>query len=274
MRNLDTINPEIAKPQNMLLMGGILTTITGVVGISFAHLAINPFMQNTLTIFGYSVLLSGVLLALISRILKWGWETHYFGVSIFPLLGLAILGWMPMFNLIFNDKFPLIISLGFLAFNLVLALWWSYCYVQLYRKAYSNKRLWQRIYVEEDDAVYYLREGDSRLLEKLKQTLFPSDSVTLALVGFPFCIALSLVLFAYWFPSINGEIYITLLSAPLCSICLGMIVKAYLIYFYYPWKIKRATGKNVYIDMASDDGLPPIEGITFNEENVDGAAKE
>lgn len=47
------------------------------------------------------------------------------------------------------------------------------------------------------------------------------------------------------------HIFLTVAGLPITLMCLGLAVRGYLIFYYYPWMLKRTTGKEVYVLMAA-----------------------
>jgi hypothetical protein len=46
-------------------------------------------------------------------------------------------------------------------------------------------------------------------------------------------------------------VFLAVSAIPINLLCLGVATKGFLIFYYYPWKIKRLTGKTVFVDMAT-----------------------
>jgi hypothetical protein len=114
------------------------------------------------------------------------------------------------------------------------------------------------LYSEEKDAVYYLQKGDVWLMEKkFKFYQIPSGylfvvAMVLSFLCVPFARALSR---SAGLPFVH--ILLTVMSLPIILMCTGLATRAYLIFYYYPWRIKRATAKDVYVDMSTKPNFRP-----------------
>jgi hypothetical protein len=254
LRNLDAINPPIAKPQTFVSIQAILPFIMGATGLALADGAAPtvPFMENPLSVFSLCLLLLSVLLAPIPWLFKWGWQVKYFGVTCFHGGSCALMGWTPMLSIVLYGKLPPAISLAFLGFNIALTIWWCRRFVLFFRRIHDNQSLWNHLYVEEQDAVYYAQKYDKWLFEKkFKFAQIPSNFFCVSAI----LIAFSLVPFMNTVTRLVGvpftHIFLAVGMVPINLIFLGMATKVFLIYCHYPWKIKCQTGKTVFIDMAT-----------------------
>ena len=89
------------------------------------------------------------------------------------------------------------------------------------------------------------------LEEKLK---FNQTPTAMMFIG-PMAMAFLLVLFIGPITRVVGvpftHIFLAVGGVPIVLWALGATTRGFLIFYYFPWKLKRATGKNVYVDMAS-----------------------
>jgi hypothetical protein len=133
---------------------------------------------------------------------------------------------------------------------------WCRRFTALYKKIFNSDELRACLYQEESDAVYYLQRGDKYLLEKkYKFRQFPS--------GWQFvgCLLLSFLLvpFGGTASSVIGvpfaNLFLLIGGFPVSLMCVGLAVRGWLVFFFYPCKIRRTTGKRVYVDMTAKPDL-------------------
>lgn len=87
--------------------------------------------------------------------------------------------------------------------------------------------------------------------KKFKVKQFPSNIVVLVSLGLAF-------LLIPFFGSVKHLVglpfpytFLTIASLPVTMMVLGITARGYLVFYYYPWKIKKETGKDVYVDMVT-----------------------
>lgn len=254
MRDLEAINPSIAKPQTFVAIETILPFFMGLMGLIFADDAAPtvPFMENPLSVFYLCLLLLSIMLAPIPLLFKWGWQAKYFGVTCFYGGSCALMGWTPILCIVLYGKLPFAISFGFLLINIFLTIWWCRRFVLFLRRIHNDSNLWAQLYVEEKDAVYYTQKYDKWLSEK-KFKFIQAPSIITFIV--PLAIAFLLVPFMPSVTHLVGMpftyVFLAVSAIPINLLCLGFATKGFLIFYYYPWKIKRQTGKTVFVDMAT-----------------------
>ena len=265
MRDLDAINPQIARPNTLTSYLFFLPFFAGLGGWALADGAAPnvPFNDNPIAVFSIGLLLLSLLLAPVPWLFKWDWRSRYFGSGLFLLGAFALTGLIPLLCIVVYGRLPRWVSWGFLLFEVGLIVWWCRRFVLLYRRISADTELWKRIYVEESDVVYYLQRADKWAMEeKFKFAQMPSSMLMLL----PMIIAFLLVPFMSSVTRFVGvpftHVFLTIAGIPIVLLCLGLATRGYLIFYYYPWKIKRATGKNVYVDMAS--WPPDLESTQTN----------
>lgn len=254
MRNLDAINPSIAKPKSLGSIGALVPLILSASCVTLADGAAPhiPFNQNPLSIFCLGVVILSLLFLFIPRIFNWGWQAKYFGIPLFYVGSLALVGWIPILCIVLYGKLPLWFTLAYLGINIGLTYWWCNRFIIIFKNIYDDPKLHNCLYVEEQDAVYYMQKGDVWLLEKkFKFSQFPSNIFLISAM----IIAFLLVPFMGVLTQLIGvpftHIFLAVALVPINLFALGFTTKSILGFYYYPWKIKRQTGKDVYVDMAS-----------------------
>lgn len=210
-----------------------------------------PTVDNTVAGFSVGLVLLSLLFAPVPWVFKWGWHSRYFG-AVAPLLGSAALSALiPLFCIAFYGRLPFWVSGCLIFLEVGLIVWWCRRFVVFYRRIFADNRLFRSIYEEEDDAVYYLQRVDKWAMDKFKFAQMPSSSMLLV----PMILAFLLAPFMNSVTRFTGvpftHVFLSIAGIPIVLLCLGLATRGYLIFYYYPAKIKRATGKDVYIDMAS-----------------------
>jgi hypothetical protein len=130
----------------------------------------------------------------------------------------------------------------------------------LYAEVFNDDMLRLAIYEEELDAVYYMRRGDELLLKKhYKFSQMPRDRYFLffMVLGVSVIPAMGQVRSYIGIPFVHTFLLITML--PVSWMSIGFAVRGFLIFYLYPAKIKNATGKDVYVDLASKPQCHPIK---------------
>ena len=108
------------------------------------------------------------------------------------------------------------------------------------------------MYEEESDAVYYIRSGDEFLIDKYyKFSQMPRDRyfalfIVIALLMTPVMDAVCAFVGA---PFVH--IFLLVAMLPVSWMSFGFATRGFLIFYFYPTKIKRKTGKDVYVDLVS-----------------------
>jgi hypothetical protein len=254
LKNLDSINPSIAQPRTFASLGALLPFLTGVFCIPLALGAApaESFRDNNLALFSIGLSIASSFLFLIPHIFRWDWRSKYFGVSLFYVGSVGFLGVIPWLGVVLYSSLPLVMRLALLTAYSAMIIWWCRRFVVYYKHLFSDEALWRSIYVEEDDAIYYLQAEDQRLIErKLKLGQLPPSAVSLsfmasAFLAIPFATDIKLsagVAFIH--------VFLTVAMVPIVLMCFGLAVRGYLIYYYYPWRIKNETGKDIFVIMAN-----------------------
>jgi MFS family permease len=254
LRDLDQINPPFARPNKAFLLNSIIPFFIGLgawgsaVGVGVGI----EFENNYLAILGVGMVIFSVLFLPIPIIFKWDWKSVYFGWSIYSVGSFAGMGLFPLLSILIYGALSFSVNMALLLFNILLIFWWCGRFVSVYKKIYKNEIYRNSVYVEEVDAFYYLQKVDASILEKkLKFKQFPSAIYVII----SFFLALMLIPFMADVRNIVGApfplIFVSVMFIPINLMCLGLATRGFLIYYYYPRKIKLETGKDVYVDMVS-----------------------
>lgn len=164
---------------------------------------------------------------------------------------MGLVGIVPWLGIVFFSSLPIWIRLLLLVSYSASIVFWCRRFVVYYRRVFFDGNLRSVLYEENDDAIYYLQQGDKTLFEKkLKLDQVPPDLIFVLFMG----IAFLMPPFASTLTRLVGipfiHIFLTVAGLPITLMCLGLAVRGYLIFYYYPWQLKRTTGKEVYVLMA------------------------
>lgn len=254
MRNLDAINAAVKSTKFLFTVSLVLPIF---MGSGAWALAVNaaprlPLRENYLETFSLGVMLLAVVALPIPYLFRWNWEAKYFGASCLSLASASIAGIYPFLCILLYGTLPLLVRLAIVIVESTLIILWCRRFVKIYQIAYADNRLFCSIYEEEPTAVYYLQIGDRKVIEELlKFKAYPSAKYFV----FSLLAAFSLVPFASSVSQFIGipffHIFSGVCALPINLMFLGMATKGWLVYYFYPMKIRRATNKPVYVDVAS-----------------------
>jgi uncharacterized Tic20 family protein len=252
LKNLDSLNPAIAQPRTFSSIVALLPFLLGILCIPLASAAAPslPFSKNFLAVLCAVQSVLSLFLMIIPKLYHWDWRSKYFGVPLLYVGSTGLIGIVPWLGIVFFSNLPT--SARFLLFATYTAsvVWWCRRFVTHYRFVFANSDLRHAIYEEDIDAIYYLQQADKILLEeKRKLAQFPSSFL------FVFFMALAFLTIPYaakisnWVGTPFIHIFLIIATLPIVLMCLGLAVRGYLVFYYYPWRLKRQTGKDVYVIM-------------------------
>ena len=208
-----------------------------------------PFHADPLSIFCVTVMLASCVLALLSKVNRWDWQARYFGLVVFYMGTFSLLGVIPFLCIVLYGNLSEFKRLLLFVSYSTTVVWWCRRFVLFYRMIMAGK--WE-IYIEDEGAVYYLQKNDKWLLDKkYKFAQIPSMvlfliMLCLALLSFPFSRTVS--------SSVGLPVMYVFMATglfPFVLMVLGSMTRGFLIYYYYPGKIRKSTGKDVYVDLVT-----------------------
>lgn len=254
MRNLDCINGAIKSTKYIFSISLIIPIFMGFGAWALATGAAPalPLHTNYLELFSIGLVACSLIAFPIPYIFKWNWETKYFGAGLVPLASGSILGIYPTLCIALYSSLPPLICIALIFLHFALITHWCYRFVKIYRYIYRDKNLFDYIYAEEPTAVYYLQQADKKIVEKtLKFQQFPSSkfcalSLLAAFSSIPFAAPLARF---FGIPFIH--IFLAIGTTPLNLMFLGLSTRMWLIYYFYPMKIRKEKNKPVYVDISS-----------------------
>ena len=208
--------------------------------------------DNFLAQIGLGITIIAAIAFPVPYIFHWNWECKYFGATIFSLCSAAILGIYPILCIVQYSTLPAPARLAFFSFECILIFRWCRRFVNIYNIIYCNKKFFHSIYTEESSEVYYSQQADKKVIEKiLNFEQVPHSgyfiiSTLIAFLAIPFATRLSIFIGIPF-----THIFLTFFSTPLNLMLLGLATKGWLVFYFYPAKIKKKTNKLVYVDISS-----------------------
>ncbi len=211
-----------------------------------------PFQENYLATIGVAISSLAIFIFPAPYLFRWNWEAKYYGSFLFPFATGLVLGVCPMLCITLYGALPLIWPATVLLLEIIAITWWSWRIVELYKGIFKSKHLFYSIYVEKEDAIYYYLQVDKAVVENtICFRISPSSIYFIP----PMLLAFSILPFALSVSKFVGvpftHIIMAIIGAPLNLLFVGICTKCWLVFYHYPKKIKKKTGKRVYVDMSS-----------------------
>lgn len=254
MRDLNSINSAAKSTRFIFTISLIIPLVMGCGAWALATGAApkQALHDNYLGLLGLGIAFTAIIAFPIPYIFHWNWETKYFGAGMISLSSASIIGIYPILCIAQYSSLPILIRLTLVGLECILIVRWCLRFVNIYRIIHLEKYLFHCIYTEEPSAIYYSQQADKQIVEKLlKLEQFPHSKYFI-LAGFS---AFALTPFATSLSHFIGipfiHIFLSIFAIPLNLMFLGLTTRGWLIFYYYPIKIKRKTNKPVYVDMSS-----------------------
>jgi hypothetical protein len=262
VRNLDRINPELLRPSKLSAISAFILLALTLLSVPLADGAAPniPLAENPIAVLIFLILGVSSILTLASLIFRWGWNAKYYGISFLSFASVSYLGIVPCLAAVLYGTAPYWTRILIILVYGTSIFFWCRKFTVLYANTFNDELLRSAIYEEESDAVYYMRRGDEFLLEKhFKFSQMPRDRyfllfIAIALLMIP---VMSHVRGFIGIPFVHTFLLIAML--PVSWMSIGFAVRGYLIFYMYPAKIKKSTGKEVYVDLASTPRCRPLK---------------
>jgi hypothetical protein len=254
LKNLDVLNPAIAQPRTFSSTSALLPFLLGVICLPLASAAAPtvPFTKNFLALLCAAQSVLSLFLMVIPRLCHWDWRSRYFGMTPFCVASTALIGVVPWFGIVSFSSLSAPFRLFLFAAYMGSIIWWCRRFVRHYRRVFEDPAMRSEIYHQEEDAIYYLQQADKSLCDKQpKLNQFPPNLVFISSLFAAFCTVPFATTLSLWVGISFVIIFLTIAGFPIVLMCLGLGVRGYLVFYYYPWRLKRMTGKEVYVLMAS-----------------------
>jgi hypothetical protein len=270
LRDLDSINCAAKSTRFIFAISLIIPLVMGCGAWALAVGAApkQALHENYLGLLGLGIASVAIIAFPIPYIFHWNWETKYFGTGMLSLSSASILGIYPILCIAQYSSLPIFARLTFVGLECILIIRWCRRFANIYRIIYSKKELFNCIYIEESSAVYYSQQADKQVIEKLlKFEQFPHSKYFI-LSGLT---AFSLTPFATSLSKLIGvpfvHVFLAIFSIPLNLMFLGLTTRGWLVFYFYPMKIKRKTNKPIYVDISS---RPPecLTSLRIHKNNV------
>lgn len=254
MRNLGISNPQIANPRRFGSLGSLISIISGILGLVLAIGAAPEisFRNNPIAILCCMIIAIAWISFFIPRIMSWGWKTKYFGVTSLHLAAFLIFCIIPSLCLICFSRTPLGFRVLILIASLALHFWWAHRFVLFYKRIYNDKILFDFLYFVEGSEVYYMQRVDKYLIENIfRLRQMPGDRyvVGFAVLGISTLFFADRVILWTGLPFVHS--FLAIFTIPVSMMLIGLVTRGILIFYFYPAKIRRLSGKEVYVDMVA-----------------------
>lgn len=266
MRNLHEINVITKSTRHIFLISLIISIFMGCGAWALASgVTTNPpHDKNNLEIFAIAIILISILSLPLSFSFQWTWETKYFGLGLFPFSTGALMGIYPLLCIVLYSSLPIFIRIIIATIQFTLIIKWCKRFFDIYKKIYHNNNLFSHIYEIESDAVYFSQRADQDVLSRIfKFQQFPRSPVFITFLAISLCLAPYSLEISQFLGVPFIHIFLAIAATPLNLLFLGLCTKMWLVYYFYPMKIKRNSGMSVYVDMSS----PPME---FMKKEISG----
>jgi hypothetical protein len=270
LRQLDTLNPAILRPSRFASFSACAPLVSAILTIPLAYGAAPkvPFIENPIVLL--LMVLAGIslLLIMIPRVFQWDWKASYYGFSPLCLASLSLLAIIPLAALTLYGRAPYGVKGFILLFYVVSHFLWGRKFVRIYEEVFNDEVLRSIVYQEEHDAVYYMKKGDEFLLRKYYRfSQMPPDRyiALFILVGLLLAFAMQAVTGFMGVPFTH--VFLIVAMVPISCMCIGFAVRGFLVFYLYPAKLKKSTGKCVYVDV-SGKHHPLKEGRQGNPNNA------
>lgn len=255
MRNLDEINPAFLRPSRFSIFSAFTSGALVLLSIPLAYSAAPtiPLSENVIVLFLVAIFSLSLVLALMAFILDWGWKTSYYGTSLLCLGCISFLAIVPCLALMLYSSASYWIKLLIVSIYIISHVMWCRRFTKVYRRIFDDVNMRSMIYAESSEAVYYVRSVDDFLIEKkckfeqIPQARYFVIFMVLAIALIP---AMNTVAGVTNLPFVHSFLIVAML--PVSWMSIGLAVRAYLIFYFYPARIKRETGKEVYVDLVSN----------------------
>lgn len=258
MRTLDATNPIQFKPGKFAGVGAVLPILLSLICLPLV-LAVDPDtppLRNPIILALAAILAASCFMLVWPSVFKWDWRTKYFGVLSLYLGSVPLIGFVPCVCIVFYGSGAFAVRACLLLIYGTLHVIWCRRFVVAYSDAIKSAQLRSLIYQEDADAVYYMQRGDRLLLEKeLKFKQIPGGSYFLIFIS----AAVALTLLQSWVRTVFGvpffHVFLLVSMLPVSLTFSGFAVHGLLVFYLYPAKIERASGKRVYVDMSGPPNI-------------------
>lgn len=161
--------------------------------------------------------------------------------------GFALLGFMPYFFYFGFAPMSMWAHILGVGGGLGLSIYWGYLVWGDVMTALHKGDLLSRIYVEKEDAIYYMYSSIKKRKPLSDRTPFKSFHFYAAMLIAPLVVVLNRVLTPYTGSGHGVFMVLSFFGLPLILTMVGFAVQFYILGIYYPIKLKRQTGKSVVV---------------------------
>jgi hypothetical protein len=252
LKDLDATNPQGMKPSKFTSFGAGVSAAIVLICVPFAWGAAPgiPVTENPIVRLLLMMLTLSLALSIISIVCKWDWKIKYFGFSMLSVGSISLLALVPLLAVLVFGVLSWSIKLLISIFYIGSHVWWCRKFFVLYDQIFNDEGMRNILYEEDVDAFYYKRRGDSYLLEKrFKFSQMPSGSY----FGIFILLGLMLLPLIGTVRNLTGvpfaHVFLTIAMLPVSWMGIGLAIRGLLVCYHYPARIRRITGKEVYVDL-------------------------
>lgn len=254
MRDLNSINSAAKSTKFIFTISLIIPLFMGCGAWALAAGAApeQALRDNYLALLGLGIASAAIIAFPIPYMFRWNWESKYFGAGMLSLSSGSIVGVYPILCIAQYSSLPKFMCLILVSLEGILIIRWCLRFINIYKIIYREKNLFHSIYTEESSAVYYSQQADKKIIEKiLKFQQFPPAKYFILSCFAAFSLAPFATSLSQFIGLPFTHIFLAVFATPLNLMFLGLTTRGWLVFYFYPMKIKRQTSKPVYVDMSS-----------------------
>lgn len=254
MRDLEKINPSFAHPSRFISLMAWLPFLLSGLGMVLANGAAEPvpLFANPIWVGCFVTMLASSSMLLIPKVFKWGWRAQNFGIGIILLGSMMMLGGIPWLCFLIYGSLPVALRLIFFILYFSVLIFWAWRYLSKYKQLVERGNEFPKLYQEDDDVVYYLQRTDKRILAyQAAPRNFPPLIFIIIVIVVSFAVVFNSEIISAKLGLPFVHIFLGIIAIPLDMMTAAIVARGCLVYFFYPRRIYGATGKRVYVDMAS-----------------------
>lgn len=232
----------------------VVLALADVCGIFFAYSVsgVVLFFSNFIVLFGIAHSTYCMLVAAWMWFGKWSWRAEQMGFFAMGAFSPAYFFLSGYFGLVFYSEAPAATRYLMLALLVGVYSWWTGRVIVRYKRALSDSNLRAFVYVECENYISYLQQGDRLMREQyLKLRLEPSLSAVVATIFLGIVAVYFRRELVEYFGVDFIPIIMALLGFTLGVMFIALAAMAAILFFIYPTILRYSTGKPVYIDLLS-----------------------
>jgi hypothetical protein len=254
LRDLDKINPAFLKPSKIAWLSAFVLCAMALLSMPLAF-GVAPdisLIDNPIFFLSCLALGASFLVFTVPAIFRWGWKAKFYGASFLCFAGVSLLAIVPCMAVVLYGNAALWVKSAIVFIYGASHLLWCRKFTTLYGKVFNDEILRSAVYEEEPDAIYYMRRGDEFILNKYyKFSQIPRDRYFVLFMLAALLMTSMMRAVSTFAGAPFVHVFLLVAMLPVSWMSIGFAVRGYLIFYLYPLRLKKATGKDVYVDLAS-----------------------